>query len=69
MKGVVSHGVPLTLNEILGPFGTTLAGAAPRPTGRFACETEPEYWWHHPAYLAGARSSCCDGGCAFLGVV
>jgi hypothetical protein len=61
---VVANGEPLTLDEILGPFRHPPAHADLSRGRRFACEAEPDYWWHHPDYLAAARSSCCDGGCA-----
>jgi len=64
---VVRAGVPHTLEELLGAYPTQpLASGAAAPR-RFVCETPPQFWWHDPAWLEAARSSCCDGGCAAPG--
>ncbi len=64
VRGVVKGGEPLTMERILGPFRGADARAEAPPPRRFACEATPQYWWHDPAWLAAARASCCDGGCA-----
>ncbi len=65
VTGVVRGGEPLTMAQILGPFGGGPAHAEQAATARFVCEAEPDYWWHGAAYLAGARASCCAGECGF----
>ena len=63
----IKNGESYSIADLIAPFAphaaphaATAAAASPR---RFVCETEPEYWWHHPDYLNEARASCCDGAC------
>ena len=59
----IKNGEAFTVADLIAPFAphqAVVAAASPR---RFVCETEPEYWWHHPDYLNQARASCCDGAC------
>jgi Tol biopolymer transport system component/imidazolonepropionase-like amidohydrolase len=60
---VIKHGEAHTIDDLIGPFAAHAATAEAAPARVFACETEPDHWWHHPDYLDQARTSCCDGAC------
>jgi hypothetical protein len=59
----IKNGEVYTISELIAPFASHAAKTAAAGPRRFVCETEPEYWWHHPDYLNQARVSCCDGAC------
>jgi len=63
---VIKAGRAYTIDELLAPFSSSQTHAELVPPRRFVCETEPEYWWHHPDWLEQARSSCCDGAHAMF---
>jgi Tol biopolymer transport system component/imidazolonepropionase-like amidohydrolase len=60
---VVRAGVPHTVDELLGPYPTQPLAAEAAAPRRFVCESPPQFWWHHPAWLEAARATCCDGAC------
>ncbi len=59
----IKNGEAFSIADLIGPFAHNAATAEVAPPRRFVCETEPDYWWHHPDYLNQARASCCDGAC------
>ena len=67
VERVIKNGEAFTIDDLIAPFADHAVHADLARPRRFVCETEPEYWWHHPDYLDQARGACCDGACRTFG--
>jgi hypothetical protein len=63
VRMVIKDGAPHSIDELLAPYPTQPLETALGGASWFVCETEPQFWWHHPDWLERARATCCDGAC------
>ncbi|WP_184719133.1 amidohydrolase family protein [Caulobacter sp.] len=62
---VIKHGEVYSIADLIGPFAEHAQHAVLGARRRFVCEASSEYWWHEPAFLSQARTTCCDGPCGY----
>jgi cytosine/adenosine deaminase-related metal-dependent hydrolase len=61
VSGVISNGVPHTVDDLVAPFRTAEGRSATTVRTLPDNPANAGYWWHDPAYLEEAKHACCAG--------